>query len=203
MNKSYKISMTIILFSIVLLILLYFLNFKDIPISKDTSSWGAFGDYFGGVLNPIIGIINIAILINITFQISKIDGDRIKSELEIQKQIALFALKHDALKALKQILEKFQPELVKSDENSALNIILYRNEFNSYIDTYLYLFPFFEKESWKPLKDNMITLSEIADQRFIKKNDLDIENVLKPYLIEFNNLKGDFIKEVQEKILII
>ena len=33
-----------------------------IPLSKENSDWGTFGDFFGGVMNPILGFINLLLL---------------------------------------------------------------------------------------------------------------------------------------------
>lgn len=43
----------------------YYLNFGiDGDISQKTDIWGQFGDYLGGVLNPILSFISIYLLIN-------------------------------------------------------------------------------------------------------------------------------------------
>lgn len=33
-----------------------------IPLSKENGDWGTFGDFFGGVMNPILGFINLFLL---------------------------------------------------------------------------------------------------------------------------------------------
>lgn len=170
-------------------------------ISDNTAVWGAFGDYFGGILNPIFAIINIGILIYLTHLVHRIDSNRVKEELEIQKQIAIYGLKHDALKEFNNNLSKFQPELVKSDENSELNIILHRNDFYSLIETYTYLFPSIENDKKSELSEKMLELSKIAGERFVGGNKFDITNKLEPQLLEFIDLKIEFIKKIQQDVL--
>ncbi|WP_405384098.1 hypothetical protein [Maribacter sp. LLG6340-A2] len=178
----------------------YLINFNG-GLSDKTEVWGAFGDYFGGILNPILAIINIGILIYLTYLVNKIDSNRAKEELEIQKKIALYGLKHDVLKEFNNNLAKFQPELVQSNENSELNIVLYRNEFYSLIESYSYLFPTIKNDKKSPLSEIMLVLSNIAGERFEKGNDFDIKNKLKPKLLEFIDLKIEFIAKIQKSVL--
>ncbi len=61
--------------------IVYLLAFHDRPISHDTNVWGAFGNYYGG----IIGIIPV-LLLYITYR-----------EQRHANQIMLFNQRHDAL----------------------------------------------------------------------------------------------------------
>ena len=49
----------------------YIFTFYKSAISNNPSDWGGFGDFLGGVLNPIIGIVNIIILIYVAIIVSK------------------------------------------------------------------------------------------------------------------------------------
>lgn len=44
------------------LLSLFFLNFRKFDISVDPSEWGQFGDFIGGVLNPIFGLISVVLV---------------------------------------------------------------------------------------------------------------------------------------------
>jgi hypothetical protein len=70
----------------------------------DRGDWGTFGDYFGGVLNPIIGVVNIYLLAYISREVASLDGTRHLESLKIQKQVALYELKHTALIGAVKIL---------------------------------------------------------------------------------------------------
>jgi hypothetical protein len=65
----------------------YCLNFgKFNNISKQTDDWAEFGDYFGGVLNPAIAIVNLLVAAYIATELSKIQEDvRSKKEDELRE----------------------------------------------------------------------------------------------------------------------
>lgn len=200
LKSFYKNFIIVCLVLILVVTIPYLLNFNE-GLSNKTEVWGAFGDYIGGLLNPLFAIINIIILIYLTYLVNKIDANRLNQEFEIQKKIAIYGLKHDALKDFKNNLSKFHLELVKSDENSALNIILFRNEFYTMIEAYTYLFPNIENDKKSELSEIMLELSKIAGKRFSEGNNFDIPNKLNPKLDKFITLKIDFIKKIQLEIL--
>jgi hypothetical protein len=189
-NRIVRTIITISIIAIVALLGVYMFWFWGNPISSDSSDFGAFGDYFGGILNPLIGIGNLLALIYISIFISKIEGNREEQQFLLQKEYALYTLKHESLKDISIILEKVQ--LVLIDRNNVrLQLILIRNEFNAYITLNSYLFPFFENRTWETLRD---TIEEFAE--------LDLENVdeLINKLQTYNDLKIDFILEIQSEI---
>jgi len=47
----------------------YISNFRKGHISSSPDDWGTFGDYLGGFLNPILGILNILVLVYLTFKL--------------------------------------------------------------------------------------------------------------------------------------
>ncbi|SEL62355.1 hypothetical protein SAMN04488505_102702 [Chitinophaga rupis] len=51
----------------------YVHDFHDLPRSSDPADWGTFGDYFGGILNPVISLLTLIITIIIAVNISKIE----------------------------------------------------------------------------------------------------------------------------------
>ena len=54
-------------------IYLYIKNFYDHTISSDPAYWGVFGDYVGGILNPIISLLTLIVTSIIALNISKIE----------------------------------------------------------------------------------------------------------------------------------
>lgn len=89
------------LFSIVL-VLLYF-RFFHYGFSNDSNSWSNFGDYFNGVLSPILTAVNIYVFIRLTSTISKIEDNRANRALEQEKE--------RSEKELNQAKEQFEKEL--------------------------------------------------------------------------------------------
>lgn len=49
--------------SAVVVVAVYILKFRENKVSNDPSNWGAFGDYFGGLVNPIVGLTTVILII--------------------------------------------------------------------------------------------------------------------------------------------
>ena len=81
--KPLKALFTIFIFAVLFLVvavIFYYLNFNEGGISSNPADWGTFGDYLGGVLNPLFGFLTlIALLITIILQ--KQELDKTKTEL--------------------------------------------------------------------------------------------------------------------------
>jgi hypothetical protein len=200
LKKTLYTTIGICFIIILIIILAFIINFSSQAISDKVSDWGTFGDYFGGLLNPIIGVLNLIALVYISFVISKLEEKRNLHELQSQKKFTLYSLQHDSLKKLNRILEKVQPELVKSNAESRINIILVRNELNSYITTHSYLFPFFKDRTWQSLKDSIEDLSELSHKYYSNDKSDSAAAELITKLSEYNEYKIKFITEVQNKI---
>ncbi len=57
---------------------IFLVKFHNQNISNDIANWGQFGDYFGGVLNPLLALINLVILAILSIRLVKIEDDRNK-----------------------------------------------------------------------------------------------------------------------------
>lgn len=57
-------------------IAIYFFNFYTYGISKKTENWAQFADYVGGVANTIISLLNLIVLIYITYWLKKVEDSR-------------------------------------------------------------------------------------------------------------------------------
>jgi hypothetical protein len=92
-------------------IVFYFAQFGDMNIATDTSVWGTFGDFIGGTINPIIGLVNLALLIAISIYVAKFDSHRQFNEYRYQVYVELCTKfdtsenTADGLKELKEFLE--------------------------------------------------------------------------------------------------
>lgn len=117
-----KFKLLILVFGILLVvligipILIYLITFSDSPIVTKTSAWGELGDYIGGMLNPIIGIFNIAFLIIISYFVAKWDGDRHRQEFlhgaytqlsEKLSAVRINALNSETLEELENFIHQF------------------------------------------------------------------------------------------------
>ncbi|NDZ12061.1 putative phage abortive infection protein [Variovorax sp. WS11] len=70
-----------------LVLVAYLWRFGGMPISDQTGSWGEFGDYFGGVMNPIIGLATV-FLVFITFTLQRRELRASLAELKRSNQSA-------------------------------------------------------------------------------------------------------------------
>jgi hypothetical protein len=48
----------------IFLLFLYFKQFGSLGLSSDNGHWGTFGDYFGGVVNPIVGMLTVFLVLH-------------------------------------------------------------------------------------------------------------------------------------------
>lgn len=70
------IIITLILLFSILPTIFYIFFFHNIPISENPSDWGVFGDYIGGLSNPIIAFFNLIATIFIAIYLVKIENRR-------------------------------------------------------------------------------------------------------------------------------
>jgi hypothetical protein len=63
---------------------LYFLSFNG-PLSDKQGTWGEFGDYMGGVVNPIIGLCTVWLL-TVSLRQNQIALQQAKDELNLARQ---------------------------------------------------------------------------------------------------------------------
>lgn len=104
-----KISIAIIVMGFVLVVIsigIFVAKFSGQPISDKIESWAQFGDYIGGILNPILALINICVFVILTITIQNITDKNNKESLETSKRIALMSMKHEELKHFKEIMDK-------------------------------------------------------------------------------------------------
>lgn len=65
----------------------YYLNFGlDGSVSQKTEVWGQFGDYVGGVVNPILSFVTIYLLIN-SIGLQRESNDNLTSEIKRQEKL--------------------------------------------------------------------------------------------------------------------
>lgn len=84
-NKNIFILAAVAIFATACIFYFYFsLNLKFV-ISKDPEDWAKFGDYYGGVLNPILSFLTIYLLIKST-DLQMQANDSLKDELKENKR---------------------------------------------------------------------------------------------------------------------
>ncbi len=108
-NKLSRIIFALLIFCIILsftALISFIINFSDHPLSDKIETWGQFGDYFGGVLNPILSLVNILVFVTLTITIQEITNKNNKESLDTSKKIALMSMKHEELIHFKDVMDK-------------------------------------------------------------------------------------------------
>jgi hypothetical protein len=60
-------------------IILFIIHFKNQLVSIDIEKWAYFGEYFGGILSPIISLLSLIIIGYLTFIVSKYSNEENKN----------------------------------------------------------------------------------------------------------------------------
>jgi uncharacterized membrane protein len=137
----------------------YAYNFRNQLISDDSTYWGSFGDYFGGVFNSIVGVANLFFLIFLTFAIADLDEKRSQRELANQKNFALFSLRHDALKDVDKIFEGVDRAMQNWDQRTRLGSIwIATTQIKGFVDVNTYLFPILKDFNIQPITKLLVRL---------------------------------------------
>lgn len=65
-RTAIQISAATVAIYVVLVVAVYAVNIGSLPLSKTTAEpWGQFGDYIGGMLNPLFALLNVAVVLYI------------------------------------------------------------------------------------------------------------------------------------------
>lgn len=156
----------IVVISIILLVLLIFaFNFHDQQVSKDVADWGVFGDFMGGVLNPVISLASLIILGYITLVISKESTKENKNLFLFERSMVAY-----------QEFTSYLPKIELTGKNILDKITL----MNSKMDTL--------KEMDRDIREELITSQEIVF------NEIKIFSEFYYYLESFNDQYGLLFK---------
>ncbi len=117
-----------IILILILLTLIYFgivVNiFNDPILSKNE-----FGDYIGGVLNPLLALLSTISIIYLTYVIAKAENSKAEESIITQKRITLNQMRNEALNMLDNRLNLFINEIghlniTNQDENNFIKRVL-------------------------------------------------------------------------------
>lgn len=179
----------------------YISNFKNNSISKIPSDWGSFGDFFGGILNPIISLFSLILLGFISYFVAKesnneskelnLRGRRMDAYNELTRHLPSFdRVVHRFLDAVSVMNINIQN--VKTTENYTAQLDYLFNkislpiqqigEYNLYVRTfavqYEHIFDYdFESKEFIDMKEAVNSISNILRELLI--------------ILESSNLKFD------------
>lgn len=69
------------------LLVIYALVFRHLPATETPSAWGTFGDYLGGVLNPLVSTFTLVVAVRV-WQQQKVELEQTKEALKEQAKTA-------------------------------------------------------------------------------------------------------------------
>ena len=118
----------------------YFWHFHG-DFSCQAKDWSDFGTYINGLLMPLLTIINIVILVELTIAISKINENRSKAEVKAQKDLLLIQLRRQAIETFYQVMNQyFDNKYLKEDRGKVMS---YASEYlKRFLDTDFKYFDF-------------------------------------------------------------
>ncbi|MBS7254701.1 hypothetical protein [Flavobacterium branchiicola] len=169
-----------------------FLNtFIKSTISDDISKWGAFGDYFGGILNCL----SLFVTIYIAIKISNIEDNRNKENLKFEKQKLLREFRESEYKRINLELQKVWLGVTETDKNIAESIIYaVMMQYRYFTTSNRHLFDFLEDREIYDLKksiDEIFNVLRRDDKSNLKSTIVDFgEN-----LDKFNHKCQNFLLE--------
>lgn len=108
MNEDHKGKIGISVWFCILAVGSVLVVYKAGPGFKSVSraDLGTFGDYFGGILNPIFAAANLVLLVYISLWVAGNDRQKEEREERRQRTIALYSIRQDAVSKLILILDK-------------------------------------------------------------------------------------------------
>ena len=123
-NTAYKRLMLGFAIGIVIIVgvvCFYIYNFKSNPISAFPADWGSFGDFFGGILNPIISLYSLILLGFISYYIAK-DSSNESNEMNMRLR------RMDAYRELNEHLNAFEGLMIVLTDSLRVLLIRIKND---------------------------------------------------------------------------
>lgn len=217
-NKKIKISIIIGLFLFITPIVAFILKFHSHEISNDITKWGAFGDYFAGILNTIISFFSLIILGFLTYELHKNSTEENKNLFNYQKKIEAYDELAKSISTVNYTAAKFNQLSTRfcslkyptqSDIDNLIkdiDILTFKyNEYHFFIYNFslrysiLYNYNFNNNEYKQLLKTSNNLVNELTSF----SNSLSNKSPSPMNLItalEHVNLLTDFINELREEI---
>ena len=95
-----------IAFCLIAVAFLYLVRYHD-GLSSNVHEWSDFGNYFSGFLSPLLAIINIVVLVELTIAVSNIDKTRTNAEIKAQKDLLLLQMRRQSIESFSQVMNHY------------------------------------------------------------------------------------------------
>lgn len=200
LTKTMKWSVWCIVFFILITITFYFCKFHD-GLSNNNSDWGYFGEYLGGLINPILTALNIYVFYRLTRTISDFDKQNIKKQLthstykEYQSKINDLTFKFlDSIQQLGEI-RKYKKDGVtditlEPKYNDLANNMLHRIKY--FVDSFVTEVSIDEEDVNETKKELEKSIDKLINSDFSEGK----------LIQDFFEKKSQFIKEIFKLIIV-
>lgn len=177
MNKQIKIAIAVMSIILLVPIVVFIIIFYNSTVSDDITKWGAFGDYFGGILNTFLSFLSLVVTTFIAFQLMKIDKDRQKENHTFEREKMLREFREAEYKRITYELQKvqlsiFEPNLLEAGR-VVTNAIYH---FRAFRDSNSHLFSFLNDSEISELYTSLIGLLTMIEKNKEKFSDVDYSN---------------------------
>jgi hypothetical protein len=179
----------------------YIYNFWRMSLSSDPANWGTFGDY----LNPFLTIINIAVLLYLTYTVAKIDSKKAEDSINAQKLITLNQIRRDEVAELAKNIQsviyktKHEMRLLINSSYELTGTIAFFKVNNHYLFENLFTDKF-NTNFYDPVIDSSKRVSDFLENINKEKPDFD-QKLLEEISQDFSQKQAIFIRELNRYIL--
>lgn len=178
MKKLKKYIYGTIIICLILVVFLYLGHFHS-GLSNQMRDWSDFGNYFTGLLTPLLTIINIVVLVELTIAVSDADKSRTTAEIKTQKDLLLLQMRRQSIESFSQIMNHYFNN--KYLEEDTKRVVAYVSEYlQTFIETDFQYFDFGENTNIVKRKINSLKLNiDIVHDDIVNGRKLDHDKYLK------------------------
>lgn len=193
--KTFLIIFGVFVFiALIIPILFYVGNFWGQNLSDDTQAWGTFGDYFGGIFNPLIAIANLIIFIKLTLIVADMQDKSTKQSLIFEKKILSSGLMHDSIKELSNVLNTLGQNIKVNRNQTDWEILKVLQTTITFSNNYFHLFA---DINCQEIQDELNNLLRVVRTR--PYNQQNFVNTFNNYL----NAKDKYIQKLHNQTMSI
>lgn len=178
MKKMKKYIYGTIIVCLILVVFLYLGHFHN-GLSNQMHDWSDFGNYFTGLLSPLLTIINIVVLVELTIAVSDADKSRTSAGIKAQKNLLLLQMRRQSIESFSQIMNHYFNN--KYLEEDTKRVVAHVSEYlQTFIKTDFQYFEFGENTNIVKHKIDSLKLNiDIVHDGIVNKRELDQDRYLK------------------------
>lgn len=175
-------------------IILYFC-FNGIGKESDVEKLGPFGDFLGGLLNPLIGLANLCFLYYITVLVKRSDKRQSKKERRTQRELVLNQYRDNLISESRTIFHQMGEAVSKEGDAHKLisEFEQLTSKFESLSNSYSSLFYKALDEKFEIVSDRIEMLQNFMNKAYdeeLEKKEKSVTDSLEDIIFETNHLFG-------------